>query len=82
MSGPDARDTLTVLLTTARRRGIVIEATRFGSLRMSLPDMVRDVREDLQALEGQLARCEEMARREAAERAQGSAGQAKGLTQW
>ena len=79
MTAMDARDTLTVLLTTARRRGIVIEETRFGSLRMSLPDMVRDVREDLRALDGQLARCEEMARREAAS----SAGQAKkGLTQW
>jgi len=66
----DARDTLTVLLLTARKRGIVIEERRFVSLMAAaLPDMLRDVREDLQALEGQLARCEEMARREAAPRA-------------
>ena len=64
----DARDTLTVLLLTARKRGIAIDERRFpagGSVGPSLGALIRSVREDLQALEGQLARCEEMARREA-----------------
>jgi len=69
MKSMDARDTLTVVLLTARRRGIVIEELRFrvvgGSLTPTLAALIQDVREDLQALEGQLARCEEMARREA-----------------
>ena len=81
MKRMDARDTLTVLLLAARKRGIVIEELRFrvgGSFTPTLAALIQDVREDLQALEGQLARCEEMARREAAS----SAGEAKGLTQW
>ena len=68
MKSMDARDTLTVLLLTARKRGIVIEERRFVEEpnKLRLQHLIQDVREDLQALEGQLARCEEMARREAA----------------
>jgi hypothetical protein len=69
MSGAlDARDTLTVVLLKARKLGIRIDEGRFVptvlTVGCSLGSAIRDVREDLQAVEGQLARCEEMARRE------------------
>ena len=62
----DARDQLTVLLVVARKRGIRIEERLFASGATPLANLIRDVRGDLQALDGQLARCEDMARRESA----------------
>jgi predicted RNA-binding protein with EMAP domain len=58
----DTRDQLTVVLLTARKFGIKVSEGQFRG-----PDLgrdIRDVRESLQALEGQLARLEEQARRE------------------
>ena len=67
MSGLDARDRLTALLLVTRRKtGIRIDEGRFvpTALAASLADAIRDVREDLRALDGQLAACEEQARGE------------------
>lgn len=67
MSSMDARDRLTVVLTVAQRKaGIRIDEGRFVPtvLAASLADAIRDVREDIQALDGQLAACEEQARGE------------------
>lgn len=64
----DARDRLTAVLLLARlKTGIVVPEARFipSVMAVSLGDMVRDLREDLQALEGQLAQVEELARAEA-----------------
>lgn len=62
----DARDRLTVVLTVARKRGVRIEERLFASGATPLADLIRDVRGDIQALDGQLALCEDMARRESA----------------
>lgn len=67
MSSMDARDQLTaLLLVTQRKCGIRIDEGRFVPtvLAASLADAIRDVREDIQALDGQLAACEDMARGE------------------
>ena len=67
----DARDRLTVVLAVARRKaGVRIDEGRFVPTVMaaSLGDAIRSVREDIQALDGQLAQCEDMARRERGER--------------
>jgi hypothetical protein len=62
----DARDRLTAVLLLARRKtGIVVPKGRFSTEAGRLASAIRDVREDLQALEGQLAQVEEMARAEA-----------------
>lgn len=57
----DARDQLTVVLLTAQKFGIKVSEAQFRG-----PDLardIRDVRESLQALEGQLARIEALAPR-------------------
>lgn len=63
----DARDTLTVVLLTARKQGIRIDESRFvpQASSVTLAYLIQDVREDLQAIEGQLARVEKQALREA-----------------
>jgi hypothetical protein len=66
----DARDRLTAVLLLARRKtGIVVPEGRFVptvlTVGCSLGSAIRDVREDLRALEGQLAQVEAMARDEA-----------------
>jgi hypothetical protein len=64
-TGLDARDRLTtVLLLSLRKTGIHVPEHRFHTPGVELADLIRDVREDLQALEGQLAACEEQARKE------------------
>jgi hypothetical protein len=58
----DAQDRLTALLLVTRRKtGIAIDDRRFRG-EGELWALIRDVREDVQALEGQLAACEDMAR--------------------
>ena len=59
---PDARDRLTAILIVARRNGVRVEARLFAT--GDLARQVQDVRATLQALDGQLALVEDMARRE------------------
>lgn len=60
MSGMDARDLLTVVLTQARRNGVTISEREFRG--PVLADDIRSARETIRALDGALARCEDMAR--------------------
>ena len=54
------RDRLTVILTKARAKGITVAEREFRG--KSLANDIREVRATLQALDGVLARCEDMAR--------------------
>ena len=57
----DARDRLTAILILARRNGVRVEERLFAT--GDLARQVQDVRATLQALDGQLALVEDMARR-------------------